>query len=249
MANCDLQLGRLEEAGTLYERMAEQATDPAVRVEAVFQVGEMLFYQGRMEEAETKYYELVDAYPTASWVNDALDRILQIGENADQGGVPLAALAQAEFQRRLGGLHKAISLIDEAIASYPGAAAQDDLLLRKLTYQLDLGEVARAKSTADTLASRLPDSRLAPRGYLEIAKHHLSVPGGENAAKEICTEILLRWPNSIEAPVARTTIDRLEGRGRDSSELLPRPLGGVSDPALGHGSLRLGQGQALSHLG
>src|SRR5690606_12273668 len=79
MANCDLQLGRLDEAAELFSRMAEQATDPAVRVEAVFLVAEMLFYQGRMQEAETKYYELVDAYPTASWVNDALDRILQIG--------------------------------------------------------------------------------------------------------------------------------------------------------------------------
>lgn len=219
MANCDLQLGRLEEAGQLFGQMAEQATDPAVRVEAVYQVAEMLFYQGKMQEAETKYYELVDAYPTASWVNDALDRILQIGENPDEGGVPLAALAQAEFQRRLGNLNKAITLIDDAVASFPNSTAQDDLLLRKASYQLDLGEAATAKATADTLASRFPDSRLAPKCFLEIAEHHLASPDGETAAKAICTEILLRWPNSIEAPVARGTIDRLEGRSRDSSEL------------------------------
>ncbi|MCA9727628.1 MAG: tetratricopeptide repeat protein [Candidatus Eisenbacteria bacterium] len=225
MANCDLQLGRLEEAGKLFEVMAEQATDPAVRVEALFQVAEMLFYQGRMQEAEAKYYELVDAYPTASWVNDALERILEIGENSDQGGVPLAALAQAEFQRRLGNVNKAISLLDEGVQSFPGASAEDDLLLRKVAYQLDLGQVGPARVTADTLAARFPDSRLAPRGYLQIAEYYLAQSGGEGAAKDLCTEILLRWPNSIEAPVARSTIDRLEGRGRDSSELLlPNPV-------------------------
>jgi len=218
MANCDLQLGRLDEAAELFSRMAEQATDPAVRVEAVFQVAEMLFYQGRMQEAETKYYELVDAYPTASWVNDALDRILQIGENADEGGVPLAALAQAELQRRLGNVEKAIALIDDALASFPNSSTQDDLLLRKASFQLAKGDVTAARATADTLATRFPDSRLAPRCYLELAEHHLSSPDGERAAKEICTEILLRWPTSIEAPVARSTIDRLEGRSRDSSE-------------------------------
>jgi tetratricopeptide (TPR) repeat protein len=229
MANCNLQLGRLDEAAELFSRMAEQATDPAVRVEAVYQVAEMLFYQGKMQEAETKFYELVDAYPTASWVNDALDRILQIGENPDEGGVPLAALAQAELQRRLGSVEKAISLIDDAIASFPNSTAQDDLMLRKSSYQLALGDVAAARTTADSLASRFPDSRLAPRSYLELAEHHLASPDGESAAKELCTEILLRWPNSIEAPVARSTIDRLEGRSRDSSER----IGTIHIPDLG----------------
>jgi hypothetical protein len=107
--------------------------------------------------------------------------------------------------------------------------AQDDLLLRRSGYQLALGDAVAAKATADTLASRFPDSRLAPRSYLELAEHHLASPDGESVAKELCTEILLRWPTSIEAPVARSTIDRLEGRSRDSSER----IGPVHIPDLG----------------
>ena len=102
-------------------------------------------------------------------------------------------------------------------------------MLRKSSYQLALGDVAAARTTADSLASRFPDSRLAPRSYLELAEHHLASPDGESAAKELCTEILLRWPNSIEAPVARSTIDRLEGRSRDSSER----IGTIHIPDLG----------------
>lgn len=210
MADCELELERPGEAGNLYSALADSASDPDVRVQALFEVGEMYFYQGRTQEAEKTYYQLVDKYPTARWVNDALQRILLIGEASGEGSDALTAYSQAEYRRRLGQVRRAITLIDEALDAFPKSAVADDLLYARITYLLTLGEVGDARDTADRLAQSFPASALAPRGLKAVADQYVGAPGGRTEAQALYMEILLRYPDSIEAPDVRAAIQKLE---------------------------------------
>ena len=217
MADCQLALGRPADAGNLYSALADSSADPDVQVAALFQVGEMYFYQSRMTEAEGKYYELVDNYKASDWVNDALERILLIGSNNDFSGVPLAALAQAEYQRRIGQVRRGLDIVQEALDNYPESAAVDDLLLRKIEFSLVLADIDTAHATAEELAAAFPDSELAPRGFMRVAQHFATVPGAETEARGLLMEVLLRFPESIEAPEARAALEDLDRR--DESRL------------------------------
>jgi tetratricopeptide (TPR) repeat protein len=217
MADCQLSLGRPADALGLYQELAEKAVDAAVRVQALFQVGEMLFYQGKLKEAQDAYYQVVDKYPQEADVNDALARILLLGEDSDNGGVPLTALAQSEYQRRLGNLQKGIKLVDDALAQYPDSRAADALHFQRTKLLLELGRSVEARAAVDTLAARFPNSPLAPRAYLAVAGQLQKSPAGDSDVQAIYTTILLRFPDSLEAPEARAALRALKERTRESS--------------------------------
>jgi tetratricopeptide (TPR) repeat protein len=217
MAECQLRLARPDEAMRLYQELTEKGNDPETRAASLYQVGEMLFYQGKLKEAEDTWYQLTDKYPTLRWVNDALARILLLGENGDAGGVPVTALAQAEYQRRLGNVNAGLKLVDEALAQYPTSGAADDLLLERVSLLLTLGKVPEAKTVADTLAARFPKSLLAPRALMAVANEQARQPGGGTEAQALYMELLLRFPDSLEAADARAVLQRLKDKNRDSS--------------------------------
>ncbi|MFN8546730.1 MAG: tetratricopeptide repeat protein [Candidatus Eisenbacteria bacterium] len=228
MADCELSLERPADAESLYAQLADSARSPDVRVAALFQQAEMRFYQGKLKDAEKLYYKLTDLYPTDQWVNDALERILQIGENASGGG-GLTAVAQADYQRRLGHHDRALVLLDEALEAAPKAPVSDDLLLSRVRTLLEMGRTAEAETSADTLAARFADSPLAPRALFETAGRWAEREESRDAAIALYEKILLRFPNCLEAPDARAALLDLKGRAKQTSfdpNAAPRNGGG-----------------------
>lgn len=206
MAECHVLEGRPDAAAELYAQLADSSSSDDVRSEAMYQQAEMLFYQGEFDPAQEAYYKLTDLYPRARWVNDALQRILQLGENRDQGGAPLEALAQAAYQRRLGYVEKALGLVREAIEAHPGARAVDDLWLARVALHLDLGRTPEARAAADTLAAGFPASPLAPRALRMVADAFARDPRNAAEADALYERIVLQFPQSIEAPAARASL-------------------------------------------
>jgi len=228
MADCELSLERPAEAESLYADLADSARSPDIRVAALFQQAEMRFYQGKLKDAETLYYKLTDLYPTDQWVNDALERILQIGENASGGG-GLTAVAQADYQRRLGHHDRALVLLDEALDAAPKSPVSDDLLLSRVRTLLEMGRTAEAGTSADTLAARFAESPLAPRALFETAGRWAERPEGRDTAIALYEKILLKFPNCLEAPDARAALLDLKGRVKQTSfdpNAAPRNGGG-----------------------
>jgi len=215
-------MGRPGEAAEAYRALADSSAEESARMEALYQTGEMLFYQGKMQEAEQVWYQLADLNPKSLWVNDALERILLIGENGGGGGsVPLAAFAQAEYQRRLGRIEDALKLVDEALRAHPDSPVVDDLWWERTVLLLDLGRLAEAKAAADTLAARFPEGRRAPNAWLRVADELARTEAGESEAQALYMELLLLFPESLEVEQARTSLQRLKQRTRDSSQRLP----------------------------
>ncbi len=228
MADCELLLEHPADAESLYASLADSARSPEVRVAALFQQAEMSFYQGHLKEAEKLYYRLTDEYPTDAWVNDALERILQIGENA-AGGSGLTAIAQAAYQRRLGRQDRALVLLDEALTGAAKSPVADDLMLSRVRTLLDLGRTGEAQASAESLAVAFVDSPLAPRALYETARQWAARPEGQAAASALYEKILLQFPNCLEAPDARAALQELKGKAKESSfdpSAAPRSGGG-----------------------
>lgn len=219
MAECHLRLGRPAEAAGIYQDLADDATDPEVRYEARFQVGELLFYQGRLKDAEDAWYRLIDDEPKQTWANDALARILLVGENSDEGGVPLTALAQAKYQVRLGSMDRALLLIDEALRDYPGSRAADNLLFERSMILLRLGRIEEARVVSDTLTARFPESPLGPAALLAAADRMALLPGMQTEAQALYMEVIMRAPDSLEAIRAREAFRRLREKAAETSGL------------------------------
>lgn len=220
MAECALALGRPEEAGAIYAALADSAAGSPGRARALFESAEMLFFQGKMKEAETTYYQLTDDYPSDAFVNDALERILVIGENGDQGGAPLAALSQAVYQRRLGRADRALQLVSDAISAHPGSRAQDDLRFLQVRLLLDLQQEEPAQMAADALATGFRDSPLASRGLVEVAQRLAERPEGRRMAEKLYERVLLQFPECIEGSAVRAALRDLKSKLRESSDAL-----------------------------
>lgn len=219
MAECHLRLGRPAEAAEIFEELADDANDPDTRHAAQFQVGELLFYQGRLQDAEDAWYRLIDEEPRQAWANDALARILMVGEKADEGGVPLTAFAQAQYQMRLGNMERALLVIDEALRDYPASRAADNLLLERSRILLRLGRIEEARVSADTLTARFPESPLGPRALLETADRMVLLPDMQTEAQALYMEVIMRAPDSLEAIRAREAFRRLREKAPETSSL------------------------------
>ncbi len=213
MADCDVRLEQPDNASKIYGALADSANgaaDPEVRASALFQVGEMFFYQGKLKEAVEAWYKLTDRAPNDPIVNQALERILLLGEKSDNGGIPVTALAQAEYQRRLGQPDKALKIVDDALAQYAASRAADALGRERALLLLDLGKLPDARAEADTLAARFPGSAQASRTLLDVAARLAGTPNGATEARSIYLMILLRFPDSLEAPEARAALQKLD---------------------------------------
>jgi tetratricopeptide (TPR) repeat protein len=229
MAELRIRLEQPGEAAALYRALADSAADTEVRAEALYHAGEMLFYQGKLREAQDTWYEVVDSPEKTRWVNDALAGVLMVGEDTDEGGVPLTALAQAIYQRRLGHPERGLQLVDEAVAGYPRARAGDRLRHERVLLLLDLARTAEARGEADSLAVKYPESALGPRAVLAVADRLAANPATETEAEAVYLELLTRFPDSLEAPSARVALQKARDRARGNSAREPavRP---PSDP-------------------
>lgn len=230
MAELSIRLEQPGEAAVVYRALADSAADTEVRAEALYHAGEMLFYQGKLREAQDTWYEVTDNYSKSRWVNDALAGVLMVGENNDDGGIPLTALAQAIYQRRLGRVERGMQLVDEAIANYPRTRAGDRLREQRVLLLLDLARTEDARAEADSLAMKYPESALGPRAFLAVADRLASSPATEAEAEAVYLELVTRFPDALEASSARAALQKARDRARTNSglELVSPPPGPAS---------------------
>ena len=224
MAELHIRLEQPGEAALVYRALADSAADTEVRAEALYHAGEMLLYQGKLREAQDTWYEVTDNYPKTRWVNDALAGVLMVGENTDDGGIPLTALAQAMYQQRLGRPERGMQLVDEAIARYPRTRAGDHLREMRVLLLLDLTRTEDARAEADSLAVKYPESALGAQAFLAVADRLATSPATEAEAEAVYLELLTRFPDALEASQARAALQKVRDRARGSSAREPGSL-------------------------
>ncbi len=171
-------------------------------------LADMQLWQGKIETARERYSELADQHTSAA-ANDAIDRMLLIDLAQDDSASVLAfASAEGHFVRRY------------YTSAYPqfmglGSTARDPELRERALMRA--GEVAlmmRDDSLAliplRTIAERIPETIWGDRVLLRLSEID-ERSGDVAAAMQALNALLVAYPRSIFAPVARDRIRKLRG--------------------------------------
>jgi tetratricopeptide (TPR) repeat protein len=213
LADVRLRMGRYEDAGAVLRVVEERASDPTSREEAAFEQAEILFYAGKTEEASAEYGRIVKEFAGGQKVNDALERMLLLTRAAEAGPVPLAALGQVAYQRRVGAHERALEICHEAADACGDCAAAEDLLQQQALVLLDLGRLEEAATVADTLATRHADGAAAPKVLRAVADRMRERDGDTEAVLHRYEDLLIRFPTSHDAFEVRSILEKLRRTG------------------------------------
>jgi len=208
-AECLIGLGRLEDAARELDEVDPEALEPD-QEEILFQRGEVLFLAGRFEDALTGYRGVVERFPEGSLVNDAISRMLLIGENRVGGEDALRLYAAALYLERLERWPEAWAVIDSLVETFPDGPLADDALLARAEIALRSDQPGPALETLDRLLGEHPESRHAPRAVLmkgDIRLEHLDDPA---VARQDYEMLLMDYPESPLLEDARRRLRALE---------------------------------------
>jgi tetratricopeptide (TPR) repeat protein len=225
-AETQMRVGLVEGALDDFRTLAATSRREATRERAEHLVGELYFYAGNIDSAAAAYLRQVEAHPAGTYANDALERIFLFNENYEGGGEALSALGKVHRVAALGDEREATRMGLELVASQDGTAIHDDLLWTMGGLLAGSDAPVLALSLLDELATRYPESRLAPRALQLLAalreervpvfvplSTHLPLGGyfGYDKARALATyeELLIRYPLSIEASEVRQKVSQL----------------------------------------
>lgn len=213
LAETRLRMGRYEDVVAVCKRIEDIAADPVSREEAAFQQAEVLFYAGKIEEAQGGYERMTRDFAGGDRVNDALERLLLLSRVGEAGAVPLAALGQIAYQRRIGQHSRALEICEEASRACDGCEAAQDILREEGLSLLDLGRLEEAAARADTLAARYPDGGMAAGVLRAVADRMRERDGESEAVIRRYEDLLVRFPRSYEALEVRSLLQKLRRTG------------------------------------
>jgi TolA-binding protein len=218
LADCRLRMGRYETAEEALRIVEEREVNPAGKEEAAFQQAEILFYAGSVEEAKTGYERVVEEFGGGRRVNDALERILLLTRAAEAGPLPLAALGQIAYHRRVGSPQRVLEIAAEGAQFCGDCAAAEDFLRETCLALLELSRIEEAASSADSLADRFPDSGAAPGVLRAVADRMRERQGDTKAVMERYEDLVIRFPQSHEALEVRSLLRSLRKEGPEGEE-------------------------------
>jgi tetratricopeptide (TPR) repeat protein len=208
-ARAALLLGDFAGAEAAYQEALARATDDATREEALFGLAETRFFAGDFAKAGEDLKRVVTTYPKGRCVNDAVERMIFLGENTDAGEGLLKSYAEAVRLGLSGNGRGAVERLDAIVADFPLSNLRDDAAMEAALVVAWMGEDQAALERLERVATEFPDSPLAPRAVLERARIRWRRLGDVAGAQEECERLLLRYSDNLLADEARALADRL----------------------------------------
>jgi tetratricopeptide (TPR) repeat protein len=204
-ADCLVGAGNLEEAFTTYDLVG---TDwkPNYAQEAFYNLGEIKFYQGSLEDAMSYYNVTLRQYPDEPRANDAIERLLLIkAVKGDLGTMWLKQFAQAMLLGRQRKLDEAAAILRPLAGEEGQGAIKTESIRALAAIALDRGDLDGAikmyKLAGESLDTYFSPSALEAVGdvYLKQGKIPEAVAAYE--------EVILKFPESVSAGDARRKLD------------------------------------------
>lgn len=206
-------LGRLDEAVAEIREIDLGSLEPADEG-LLYRRGEILFLAAQFDDALESFRGVIQRFPKGRFVNDALSRVLLIGENRLGGEDALCLYASALYSRHLGHWPQALATLDSLVAAFPGGALTDEALLAKAEIDREAGNPGRAVRSLDRLLSEHPGSRHAPEASVLKGTLYMEDLGDPAAARETYEAFLMMYP---ESPL----LDGVRRRLRSIEEAVP----------------------------
>ncbi len=216
LGECALLDGAFAEAESTFATLERESTQSSARERAAFERAELLFYSGRMADAEEAYYQITDHYPSGEWINDALGRALLIGEFGATAPLSLEAYAAVLYRQRVGAFEDALRLCREALRDTLNVEMRAHLRMEEIRITAHLARWSEVDAALALLLAQDPGNRVAPVALHFVAEQAEGVPERRQQAQELYEELILRYPDSLEARQARGRLQALRGLPEES---------------------------------
>ncbi len=204
--DCRVLLGSLDDAFETYDRVGTDWV-PQYAQEAYFNLGEISFFRGEFDDAQSYYNVTLRQYPDEPRANDAIDRLLLIKSSGGEGAYrpELASFGRALLLKRQGHLPEATETLKEV----GGMEGEDPLRVESLMLLSEIyveqGFFNEAISTYKLIGDSLktPASALALEAVGDI---YLTLDRIDDAVRAY-EDVILQFPLSVSAGEARRKID------------------------------------------
>ncbi len=190
-------------------RVIGSADNEAAQV-AQFKMGELAFLTGDVDSA-TVLLSRVAAQGSGRVVNDALELLLLINENRDDGA-GLQTFAQARLLRRQWQQQRALQLLEGLVELEPAPAIADEAWMEIASIHTEGEMYDKALKAYDRVYKGFLDSRLrelALKSKAELLETHLADEAGAAKAYE---ELLVTFPASVYVEQVRKRLRALDGK-------------------------------------
>ena len=186
---------------------------PAGRAYGAYRLAEIELRLGRTEQAARLFEQMAQDYPSSNYANDALSRRLLISSKftGESPAEPKYIEALGLIDR--GQANKADRLLDMISSLGPEEPLADAAALLRADARARFGAPLRAAELYVKLATRFPQSPLAPEGLLRAGRLAAGREGGREEALKLLRLVLTQYADSPEAAQAELEIEELL-RGR-----------------------------------
>lgn len=169
----------------------------------IFAQGELLFFQGKYDEAKKAFHNLVRSSASDSIANEGLAYLLVLSHKQDEK--LLSQIAGAMMFRRAGRFPDAIKSF-EHLAETSGEMRPQAFWWLALTFG-DMDSTDRMKQTLDKLVNTAPQSFFAPLAYERLGDIEIK-RGDTQKAVELYTRVLNDYPDAINIDTVREKLRR-----------------------------------------
>ncbi len=203
-ADCYVTLERTAEAIAVFDSVAQTGVLPVARERAVYGGAEAALIAGNPQDAATRFRAVADLFPEGALVNDALGRLLLIGEGASDPAA-LARYARGDRHARAG-------LADSAFATFASLATQTSGPLAP-SAKLRCAQLASrpddARAQYASLLETWPTARVAPDALLGEADLCAGALHQPEKALELYGQFLETYPAHVFVSEVRRKANRL----------------------------------------
>ena len=148
-----MQLGRFAEAGSMFQRASQAASDETVTSECLYKYGDALLADARYEEASQIYVKLTELYPQSVYADRAL-------------------FQSAECLERAGRDKEAISRYRKVAETYPDREVAPRALLCLAAMQIEAGDSDAAVRTYTSVLSTFNQKKVRVDAFMGRGKAH-----------------------------------------------------------------------------
>ncbi len=210
-----MQLGRFTEAGGVFQRAAEVATNVSVKAECMFKQGDALLADSRFAEASQVYGKLVETFPLSLYADRALyqsaDCLERAGKRAEACGqfrkvaelypdreiAPKALLRLATLQAEAGDFDDAVSTYTSLLATFNQKSVRVGAFMGRGKVQYRTYRFDAAMQDFAAVAENDPVRRDEARFLLTLCLFGM---GRDKEARAAGASFLLDFPESDRLP-------------------------------------------------
>jgi len=204
--DCRVHLGRLDDAFETYDRVGTDWPSQYAQ-EAFFNLGEIDFFRGEFDDAQSYYNVTLRQYPDEPRANDAIDRLLLIKSSGGEGAYrpELASLGRALLLKRQERLPEAAEILKELGDMEGEGPLRVESLMSLSEIYVEQGFLDEAINTYKIIG----DSLKAPASAaaLEAVGDIYFKMGRIDEAVNAYEDVILKFPSSVSAGEARRKID------------------------------------------